>query len=84
MTTFRYTVSFEFDTAPVDTHRGEIEAEDAEDAIRRALRRIIVSRRRAGKYRSLVAVVEDLAEVRAKRPNVSGPSVKPIPEEGLN
>lgn len=67
---FTYAVSFESDTQPVETLRGEVEAIDAEDAIRRGLRRAVDTRTGRGKYRSLVVVVQDLAAAALKMPNV--------------
>jgi len=83
MKTFRYSVSFESDLAPVDTARGEVHTDDADDAIRRAVFRAFGERTSKVKFRSVVVVVEDLAAVREKTANKIKGSSEPT-SDGLD
>jgi hypothetical protein len=73
MTAFRHTVSFESDTQPVETVRGEMEARDLDDAVKRACFRANNSRAGKWKPRSLVCVVERMEESAPEKPNKTGP-----------
>lgn len=77
--TFRCSISFEHDTQPVETWRGDLEAPNFEDGIRRAVFRAF-SQRSARRWqpRSVVVVLEDLAETTPKRANKSGPRSEPV------
>jgi hypothetical protein len=81
---FWYAVSFESDIHPVETIRGEVEAPDVEDAVKRACYRAV--RARVGKWKcpSLSVVVEELAARAQKSPNKSGGRAATLPaDEGL-
>jgi hypothetical protein len=57
----RYSVSFESDTGPVDTYRGEVEAVQPSGAARRALVAALAQRVNPRQHwRSLVVVLEKL------------------------
>jgi len=67
---YRYAVSFESDTAPVDTHRGEVEAADVADAVKRAVFRAESARpNKRLRFRSVCVVLEELAAVSEKTAN---------------
>ena len=74
MPTYRYTVSFESDTMPVDTVRGEVVGSDEEDAVKRALRRAVDVRHKKRRPRSLVVVVEQFTAAEEKAANKIGPA----------
>ena len=79
--TFRCSISFEHDTQPVDTWRWEVAAPNFEDGIRRAVFRAFEARpKNKFRPRSVVAVLEDLAESPPKRPNKSGPRMERSPD----
>jgi hypothetical protein len=70
--TYRYAVTYESDTQPPETIRGEADAVDLEDAIKRAVFRADKQRRGMWKPRSLSVVVEGLSVTIQKPLNVSG------------
>ncbi len=71
---FFYAVSFEHDTQPVETIRGEVEATDAGEAVKRAVFRAEKARVGKWKFRSLVVVVEELSGRGTKDANKTGVS----------
>jgi hypothetical protein len=79
---FRYAVSFESDTLPVETFRGEVESADIADAVRRAVFRAENDRpNKRLRFRSVVVVVEEFAAARQKRTNeIKGPREDASPD----
>ena len=59
---FRYAVSFESDSKPVETVRGEFDREDAESACKSAVHLAWKSAPKGSSYRSWVVCVERLDE----------------------
>jgi hypothetical protein len=57
---YRYSVSFESDSQPVETVRGEFEAKDRRGAIRQGAREAVAHWPKGRSFRSWVIVVERL------------------------
>ena len=55
---YRYAVSFEHDTKPVETARGEIDRDDAESAFKSAVHLAFKATPRSSSYRFYVVCVE--------------------------
>lgn len=62
---FRYSVSFESDTQPVQTVRGELDKTDAEDACKSAAY-LAFKKPPRGKWRSWVICIEQIAVATAE------------------
>jgi len=59
---FKFSVSFESDTAPVVTLRGDVEKASPEEAFQAAVFRAFKDKPKGRHYRSWVCVIEEIAE----------------------